>query len=322
MENNPVEITLQFPDDWPVFSTLKPSDILQKGTDKYDVTNYALLADAQFLAGKDLNIHKVKNAPIPLFIALYSETEADIEEAGRRALRALNKLNDYFGYIPMPHYTVCYEFLKPVSDRHEYGFNMEHLNSMTSSMAVSKAIKRFNPNAKIGSAIHHIAHSWIPLRSYGTGYRPFNWQVAPLIETIWLNEGFIWYVTYTAVLKDASKTGFYHEILRNAPGFIRNKNLRELSMLGSTQYSLDFRIGKNLIARGALMAAEMDAEIRKETHGKKSFRDALLGLLEWTKHNNRAFDYDEIEPIMSEATGVNLNEIWKKWQKPPRSIPD
>ncbi len=70
---------------------------------------------------------------------------------------------------------------------------------MTASMDISRAVIEYDSNANIGSIVHHMGHSWVPLRSYGTGYRPFEWQTAPIIETIWLNEGFatwseaIWY---------------------------------------------------------------------------------------------------------------------------------
>lgn len=64
------------------------------------------------------------------------------------------------------------------------------------------------------------------------------------------------------------------------------------------------------------MAYEMDVYIREQTEGKKSFRDALLGLLEWTNANQRAFNYEEIEPILSGAAGVNLTAIWSRWQQP------
>ena len=34
------------------------------------------------------------------------------------------------------------------------------------------------------------------------------------------------------------------------------------------------------------------------------------------KENKKAFEYDEIEPIMSESTGVDLSVVWDRWQKP------
>jgi predicted metalloprotease with PDZ domain len=152
------------------------------------------------------------------------------------------------------------------------------------------------------------------LRSYGTGYRPFNWQVAPLIETIWLNEGFVWYVTYVKVLQQAAILKRFRKIVNTAPDFIKNKPLKELSLLGSTQYSNDFRIGRNLFARGGLLAADLDDLIQKQTQGKKSLKDALNGLLHWTEKHNRAFTYEEIPEIIKTATSVDISEVWKAHQ--------
>ncbi len=48
----------------------------------------------------------------------------------------------------------------------------------------------------------------------------------------------------------------------------------------------------------------------------KSFKDAILGLLKWSEVNQRPFEYNEIEPIMSKSTGTDLSAIWNKWEKP------
>ncbi len=316
LENKPIKLELQVPKHWPIFSTLQPSVNRKKGKATYEVANFSLLADAQYLLGNDVKVQQVNNAPIPFYIAAYSEAEINIEEIGRRGLLALNGLNNYFGFIPMPHYTICYEFIKPISNRHDYGFSMEHLNSMTASMPITKAIKTFDPKANIGSTIHHIGHSWLPLRSYGTGYKPFEWQTAPLIETIWLNEGFIWYISYYHVLNRKPILNFFKKILNSAPGYIKEKSLKDLSLLGSTQYSLDFRIGRNLFSRGALLAYELDEKIKKDTNNAKSFKDVIIGLMEWTKKHKRAFNYNEIESIISKSVGVDVSDVWKKWQKP------
>lgn len=314
-ENESIVLKVQTHKDWPIFSTLKPSVQRSKGTELYKVDNFALLADSQLLLGNAVQVYQVSDSKIPLFVAVYSETTINIEEIGRRGLVSLNKLAEYFGYIPMPHYILCYEFLNPVSDMHNYGFSMEHLNSMTASLDVSKAILKPKEKA-IGGIVHHMGHSWLPLRSYGTGYKPFEWQTAPIIETIWLNEGFIWYVSYYYILENKAILQFFKRTISQAPKYIQDKSLKELSVLGSTQYSLDFRIGKNLFSRGALLAHDLDLLIQKETNGQKSFKDAILGLLKWTEANKRAFKYDEIEAIMSEHTGVDLSSLWHKWQKP------
>ncbi|MCB0373069.1 MAG: hypothetical protein KDD31_08680 [Muricauda sp.] len=313
LEGNPIELTLKTAPSWPIFSTLAPTMDRPKGSASFQVGNFGALADGQYTLGEDSQIYQVPNAPIPLFVAIYSETEVNLEEIGRRGLLALNGLKDFYGYVPMPHYTIYEEFINPKSDRHDYGFSMEHLNSMTYTGDLSRAVTSYDPKAHIGGIVHHMGHSWIPLRSYGTGYRPFAWQVAPLIETIWLNEGFTWYISYAYVLERPSILNFYRRNMDEAPNFIKEKSLKELSLLGSSQYAADFRIGKNLFSRGALLAHDLDMEIQKETNGQKSIKDALLGLLQWTETNQRAFEYEEIEPIMSKATGVDLHGIWAQW---------
>jgi predicted metalloprotease with PDZ domain len=313
-EQKPISLVIKTDADWPIFSTLRPSVQRNKGQENYKMANFAELADGQYLLGSAVGLYEVPDSPIPLYIATYSEAEINIRGLGEKCLKALNGLADYFGYIPMPHYTVFYEFLIPVSDHHDYGFNMEHMNSMSASKDTSSAASTFNPRGRIGTIVHHIGHSWIPLRSYGMGYRPFQWQTAPMIETIWLNEGFIWYIAMHEILENQKIISFFNNVISNAPTYIQEKSLRELSLLGSTQYGLDFRIGRNLFSRGAMMAYDMDKKIQRETSGTKTFKDAALGLLQWTEKNQRPFEYHEIEPIMSKATGVRLKEVWDEWQ--------
>ncbi|NVJ64583.1 MAG: hypothetical protein HWD84_10195 [Flavobacteriaceae bacterium] len=314
LETEPINITINTDPSWPVFSTLRPDINRKFGTDSYEAKNYGELVDAQYLLGKGVQVIRVEESQIPLYVAAYAATTDNLEGIGNTGISSLQKLADYFGYVPMPHYTLVYEFLKPISARHDYGFNMEHLNSMTAHRDITQD---YTPNRDLGSIIHHMGHSWVPLRSWGEGYRPFAWQVAPLIETIWLNEGFIWYVTFQSILHDETRLNWWKSNMDNAPDFIKTKTLKELSLLGSTQYASDFRIGKNLFSRGALMAHDLDDYIQKQTNGKKSFKEAILGLLNWSKENQRAFKYNEIEPIMSEATGVDLSSVWNKWQNAP-----
>ncbi len=315
LADRPVKLEIKTSPAWPVFSTLAPRSDPPAALAEFSAASFAELADAQYLLGKDVRIAQVKEAPIPLFVAVYSEAETNLEEIGRRALLSLNGLAEYFGSIPMPHYTMVLEYLVPPTPEHNYGFWMEHLNSMTGSNDASSAIKEFEEEPRIGGIVHHMGHSWVPLRSYGEGYRPFEWQVAPLIDTIWLNEGFTWYISFNNVLESKNILEFFRNTTGSAPEYIKQMSLKELSRLGSTQYGEDFRIGRNLFSRGALMAHDLDMEIQKKTKGEKSFRDVMLGLLRWTEKNQRAFRYDEIEPIMSASVGLDLSAIWKRWQE-------
>jgi predicted metalloprotease with PDZ domain len=208
---------------------------------------------------------------------------------------------------------------------------MEHLNSgtfyfdtghaLTASASDSdREIHRFN-------YAHHIAHLWIPKRAYGVGYLPFTWEMAPVIDTIWFNEGFGRYVAIEALAQAMPKeeAARYRKdmldrlrsILDAAPAFLGRMSLPELSREGSFLYGDDFRVGQNLFARGALMAAEMDDRIRSQTAGQNSLRDALRHLMEWSERNHRAFRTEELPAIFREATSVDTSAILDRWMQPP-----
>lgn len=145
------------------------------------------------------------------------------------------------------------------------------------------------------------------------GLPAFCLAVAPLIETIWLNEGFMWYISGYKILGFGGLLTRFNRTVNNAPSFIKDLSLKDLSRLGSTQYSTDFRIGRNLYSRGALMAYELDFLIQSESGGTKSFKDAVLALYSWSRENNRAFKYEEIPTIISNGVEIDISPVWDKW---------
>jgi predicted metalloprotease with PDZ domain len=329
-ENEPLGLEVAAPPDWPVFSTLAPHAPADVAVVKGEAPDYYALADSQITMGPKMQLRKI-DGKLPLYLSVYAECEEDLTQEGRIAREALGQVAAYFGAAAFAHYTVLLELLRPVSERHAYNFSMEHLDSGTfylstdraitaQSTAKQREIQRFN-------YAHHMAHSWIPKRAYGTGYLPFQWEAAPVIDTIWFNEGFARYAAIEALADGmpAEEARRYREshlaaqrgILQEAPQFIRRMSLVELSREGSFLYSEDFRVGQNLFARGALMAAAMDDSIRSQTAGKKRLRDALRYLLDWSERNHRGFRIEELPGIIREATGVDTANILVQRMKPP-----
>ncbi len=323
----PIRLRVRAPADWPVFSTLAPRAPPSAGTLEAGAQNFYELADAQLLLGPDVQVQRLDTQP-PLFLAAYAETEIDLQVIGALARDALERTVAYFGGAPFPHYTVYLEFLRPVSPQHAYGFSMEHLNSGTFFLGVDRALTQ-QTSAKarrrtFANFVHHIAHSWIPKRAYGEGYFPFNWELAPLLDTIWLSEGFVRYATLEIVGAGrpdsaaylASTLQQYRQYVDDSPDFIRRMSLVELSRVGSTAYSTDFRIGRNLYMRGALLAADLDIHLRQQTHGRARLRDVLRYLLTWCARHQRGFRVDELPAIFHEATGVEVRAILERGLQP------
>jgi predicted metalloprotease with PDZ domain len=328
-ESHSISLKIDGPSGWPIFSTLDPRVPPVSSAFTVQAANFYALADSQIALGPKLQVQRLPGT-VSLFVAFYTEGEVDIELEGKLSLEAMERLVAYFGNAPFKHYTVHVELLRPVSPRHSYGFSMEHLDSSTYYLGLeqgltSKSTPELRERVRFNRA-HHIAHSWVPKRAYGEGYFPFNWELAPLIDTIWLSEGFVRYVAIqalTAGMTEAEAKAYkqrqldsFRRILTHSPVFIRRMSLVDLSRVGSTRYSEDFRTGRNLFSRGALMAAEMDEHIRESSRGKKSFRDAMRYLMTWSQRTGRAFKIEELPLIMREGTGVDTRKILERWLQP------
>lgn len=323
-ENVPVQLEVAGPEGWPVFTTLAPKLPADKTKTTGAANNFYALADSQIAMGLRLQIRRLE-APVPLFLIVYTEVETDLNRHGELLADAFRKVYAYFGSAPFAHYTGYIEILKPISERHSYGFSMEHLESSTYFLGTDRAIASSTTTQQLErdrfNFAHHVSHSWIPKVVYGTGYLPFTWELAPLIDTIWFNEGFARHISIEALadqLPEKAGREFrqrqldgFRRTVEGMPEFIRNMPLLELSRVGSLTYSEDFRIGRTLFAKGALMAEEMDVLIRQQTRGRKRLRDSLRAMVKWGERSGRAFRIGELPALIAEPVGVNEQEIRK-----------
>ena len=331
IEDRAVELAISPPPnrlDWPVFSTLAPKAPALPGPMKAVAGDFYNLADSQILMGPRFRVRKLKAAP-DLFLAIHAEGPADEEVMAPLVEEAVDALVRYFGAAPFPHFTVLFDYLKPVSPRHTYGFSMEHMQSATIGALASAALTAKSTDRERSgfryNVAHHVAHAWIPKRCAGEGYFPFRWELAPLIDTIWLSEGFGQYAAADALsdvlppsadgrpYREALVQTRFRNTLRDMPDFLKRMPLVELSRTASTFYSEDFRTGRTVFARGGLMAWEMDERMRSATRGQGRLRDALRALVAWSVREKRAFSIEELPAIFSAATGVDTRDIMDRW---------
>ena len=331
-ESAAVRLEIVGPANWPVFTTLAPKSPPGKGLVTVTAANFYELADSQIVMGSGVRIERVETSvAAPLFVVTREELEIDRARVYAMAKESYERLAAYFGSVPYAHYTAIFEFLKPVTANHTYGFSMEHLESATFCLGKDRALAANSNEREVNffrvNVAHHMAHAWIPKRAYGQGYFPFSWEVAPAHDSIWFSEGFGQYAAIDALAdglpepQRAAQLERYIEArfranLRQMPAFLLEMPLEQLSYRGSYVYSEDFRVGRTLFSRGGLMAAEMDARIREKTKGAKRLRDALRHLLAWSAKHQRGFEIRELPGIFEEATGVDVRDILQKWLGP------
>jgi predicted metalloprotease with PDZ domain len=330
-EGRAVRLEVEAPADWPVFTTLAPVAPPARGRTTADAPDFYTLADSQVTMGPGLTVTRLESR-VPLYLSAYAEGAADVPFTGSLVARAMNALVDYFGSAPFAHYSAVLELLKPVSPEHGYGFSMEHLSSSHYCLEADAAVTPASPEAQRRRALynfaHHIAHAWVPKRAYGEGYFPFTWELAPIIDSIWLSEGFARFLAIEALadqMPEAEAIAYRKTMsdsqratLVDIPLFIRDMPLVDLSRIASTRYSEDFRTGRTLFAKGALLAAELDQHIREASGGRKRFRDAAIYLMKWSEEHKRGFRVDELPAIFQQATGVDSRSVWDRWLPPRR----
>ena len=325
LEDRPIRLVLESPKGWPCFTTLEPSSDLEASTVVSEADNFYALADSQVLMGPALEVHRVGTEP-PLFVAGYAEAPWDIELTGRLGRQALDALVAYFGSAPFDHFTMVSEILKPLSAEHEYGFSMEHLDSATFFLGPDRALTEASTprdrRRNLYNYAHHIAHAWIPKRCAGRGYFPFDWEFAPVLDSIWFSEGFGQYAAGVALAEQMEEENDFLELLleerfrrslADAPESIRRMTTIDLSRVASTRYGSDFRLGRSIFSRGALMAAEMDETIREATRGAKSLKDGLRHLLGTACETESTVPEDELPRLLLEATGVDVEAVYGRW---------
>lgn len=328
-ESRPARLRVEGPADWPVFATLAPRWPVQAGPVDASAPDFYALADGQIVMGPRAQVRRLREKPAPLYLAAYAEGPVDLDRLGALAATAYDRVTDYFGTTPFTHYTIHQELLQPLSPAHEYGMSMEHMDSSTyyllASAGITTASTPQDDARVLYNFAHHIAHSWVPKRASGVGYFPFQWELAPVLDSIWFAEGFGQYAAIVAVgnatpdpaaFREGMLARRFRANVDSAPPFLRRLTLVELSRVASTRYAEDFRTGRLVFSRGGLMAAAIDERIQQQSNGARSLRDALRFLVEWSARERRGFGIDELPGLIRQATGVEVRDVVDTWLRP------
>jgi predicted metalloprotease with PDZ domain len=318
-QEQPVQCTVKTFDSWPIFTAIHPNASPENKILKFTADNYYSLADGQIFLGPRIQVKEYK-ALVPLFIVSYCQVADEyLDDYAQQGIISMGILKEYFGELPFPYYSIVLRRAIPIESVNGPALAQEHLQSATffgdtanwrtSPMTQEKMMR------SIPTYLHHMAHAFIPLRCYGDAYRPYVQEIPPIINNIWFNEGFMWFLPYDTLKFERMKNAFYEDVY-NTTAIIKKMSLQQLSQIASTMYGIDFRLGAAVFSRGAMMAIEMNNYIKEKTNGKKSMKDVMRYLYNWSKQNHRPFMMEEFPVLINNAAGVDLSKIYDRWQLP------
>ena len=318
-EKQTVQCTVETFSQWPIFTTIQPSASLTKGSMKFNAENYYTLADGQTFIGPRFRVKEFKGL-VPLYVVSYCQTADEyLDDYGEQEMISMGILKDYFGELPFKHYSLMLRSAVPLEQVSAPALAMEHLQSSTffgdTSGIRTKPMSKEQIMRTIPTYLHHMGHAFIPLRCYGDTYKPYAEEIPPIINNIWFNEGFMWFLPYDTLKSERWKKVFNDAVYHTSP-VIKKMSLQQLSQIASTMYGVDFRLGRATYSRGALMAIEMNDYLKKKSGGKKSMKDIFRYLYQWAKKNQRPFTMEEFPSLLNNACGIDLSAIYKKCELP------
>ncbi|CAF1230163.1 unnamed protein product [Rotaria sordida] len=364
VENLPLMLIVQSLPEWPIHLTLPPTTNRVPGQQTYSTAsgiakNYYHLADTQVFMGPSMNVtyipisydelyqQKTKSQlsfdqnlieqnyiqrSLSFYVVIYTEDtdNLDVDMATNLSVQAMKNLLLYYNNVPFSLYTVAMEMTKPLDDKHSYGISMEHLNSCTINIEYGSGIHKNSTKDQIRifqyNLAHHIQHAWLPKRLFSKFYYPFIFELTPVIDTIWFNEGFGQYIAMDAMARALPLNESYEYrqyFIKNrfeykvnlAPLFIKQMPLPYLSMIASSLFSIDVRTTINVNSRGALMAKDMDELIQLNTQKQKSLRDGIIYMLNWSESNSYIipFTMEQFPKFFMNATNVDVSPVLEKW---------
>jgi predicted metalloprotease with PDZ domain len=317
-EKQPVHCSIKTFDSWPIFTTIQPSATPTEGNFTFNTDNYYTLADGQIFMGPQFRVKKYK-ALVPLFVVSYCQAADEyLDDYAEQEIISMGILKDYFGEIPFPYYSLMLRAAIPLEPVNAPALAMEHLQSSTffgdTSGIRTKPMSKEQITRTMPTYLHHMGHAFLPLRCYGDAYKPHVEEIPPIINNIWFNEGFMWFLPYDTLKLDRMKIRFHENVYKTSPA-IKKLTLPQLSQIASTMYGVDFRLGMAVYSRGAMMAIEMNEFIKEKTGGKRSMKDVFRYFYNWSKENKRPFTMQEFPLLINKAAGVDVSSIYKKWQE-------
>jgi predicted metalloprotease with PDZ domain len=319
MERQAAQCSVETFSKWPVFTTLAPSASMHTGSLRFNAESYYALADAQIFMGPNMKVKEFVGL-VPLFIASYCQAKDEyLDDYAKQEIISMGILKDYFGELPFSHYSLMLRKAIPLEPVSAPPLAMEHLQSSTffgdTSFVRTAPMSSEQIMRTIPTFLHHMGHAFIPLRCYGDAYKPYVMEIPPIINNIWFNEGFMWFLPYDTLKSERWKALFTNAVYSTSP-LIKKMGLEQLSQIASTMYGKDFRLGRAIYSRGALMAIEMNNYIREKTGGRKSMKDVFRYLYNWAKENKRPFTMEEFPVLINKASGVDVSTIYQRWQLP------
>ena len=312
MQDVPIELRLEYPDEWTIGT---PLDADAGGTLHAD--DYDHFVDSPILLGR-LSYASTTVTGVPVEIYTYSRTDkiqsAQLLEAMDLILQASG---EFLGELPVDRYTFLFHFGESSAGAWEHSYSSEYV------MQEANLSGRYG-NMISDIAAHEFFHVVTPLYIHSEIIENFNFETPVPSEHVWLYEGVTEWASdamqLRAGLKDPdSYLADQVQKIRSDEGFFDQDY--SLSKLALTSYTAEGqRQYGNIYQRGATVGSLLDLRLLKLSGGENGLQELLLDLAD-RYGKSRPFPEDEFFDIVTEMTYPEIGEFFEAYVRGTEPLP-
>lgn len=309
MQNYPIEIMLEYPEDWKIGTALTQND---KGY--YEAVNYDFLVDSPILLGK-LSEASLDVDGTSIEIYTYSKSDLiksdDLLNSVKDILYAADKFTDG---LPVDRYAFLFHFEDESAGAWEHSYSSiyvypelpltpKYINNIRSTVA------------------HEFFHVVTPLNIHSELITNFNFAQPKLSQHIWFYEGVTEWASDDMQLRAGIMTledylATLKQKLDIADNFRKDISLTELA-LNSFEMQDQFY---TFYCRGSVIMTLLDIKLIEESNGEVSLRDVINTLAE--KYGpKKSFSEKNFFQDFSDMTYPDIMNFFKKYVEGTEPIP-
>jgi predicted metalloprotease with PDZ domain len=305
--DRPHEVELELPAEWSTAVSGMPSPADRPTT--FTAADFDMLVDSPIVAGTPA-VHAFEVGGKPHLLVNVNEGGSwDPARAVADVERIVRAHEQFWGGLPYDRYV----FLNMIT---EAGGGLEHANStllMTSRWAMGSRQEYVN---WLNLVSHEFFHVWNIKRLRPAALGPFDYEAENYTPSLWVSEGFTTY--YGDLLVHRAGLVSREEFLASLSGEIRavqqtpGRLVMPVSRGSFDAWIRHYRPDENspnvaisYYAKGAVIAALLDARIRTATGNQRSLDDVMRQA--YARYSGAAgFTEAQFRALISEVAGVDL----------------
>jgi predicted metalloprotease with PDZ domain len=309
MQSEPIEVKIDYPDNWLLGTALKLND-----DGYYEAKDFDQIVDSPILLG-ELTKASTTISDAQIDIYTYSKTgilkSQDILSSIEDILKAEDKFTNG---LPVDHYTFLFHF-------EDVGFGAwEHMYSSIYVLREEPIDKLMDQDFS-GIIAHEFFHIVTPLNIHSELVEKFNFEKPVMSQHLWLYEGTTEWASYILMLRD-SLISLDHYLnvlqrkLRYTDSYDKNISLTYLA-LHSTEMEEQY---PNIYQKGAIISGLLDIRLLELSGGKRGLREVINELAE-EYGPEQAFNEETFFDDFVEMTYPEIRDFIEKYVKGAEPLP-